>query len=860
MIARSIYALLQARAAAAPDAVAVLAPERAPLTYGRLLRQVEDTAGALNRMGWGRGDRIGMVLPNGPEAAVAFLAVASCAVSAPLNPTYPASEFDRALSGLGLSALVTQAGMDSPAVAAAEQRGLPIIRLTPQLESEAGVFTLAGGSGRAASPIGFSVDRDVALSLSTSGTTSQPKVVSLTQANLCIGAHHVGLALDLSPADRCLNVMPLFHVHGLLGAVLASLAAGGSVVCAPGYVARRFPRWLEEQGPTWYTAVPTIHQAILARAAREREGLARSRLRFIRSCSAPLPSRVAGDLEEVFRVPVIQAYGMTEAAHQITSNPLPPRRRKPGSVGVPVGVQVAVLDSAGASLPAGEIGEIAVRGPSVAEEYGGDERWLRTGDEGYLDSEGYLFLTGRLKEMINRGGTKIAPAEVDDVLLGHPAVAQAVTFAMPHPTLGEDVAAAIVLRENTVVTVREIRDFAACQLADFKVPRRLLVIDEIPKGPTGKLQRIGLAARLDLIASHHHAEQRRTGAVAPRTPLETKLAEIWAQLLKLENVGVDANFFEIGGDSPLATELFFLVSEALQVQLSLAQFFEVPTIAEQARAISESRRGLLPPSVVPIQSSGTKPPLFCVTAGTEVGYLANLGMRLAPDQPLYALRPSRVAESPERYVPAQAAADYVREIQMLQPEGPYLVAGWCAGAAVALEVGRLLLDLDQDVALLAVFTPVLYSRFNHSLRAYVKSLSFLPALEGLGRIQGTLRRLLGELRTAILRRAPAPSTIQDPATQSRVELSKVIQKANRRALKRRVRSVYPGRVTLFLTEDTVLAPSSTNPEMMFRTLAAGGLDIYRVSGDHTSVVHAPHVNDLATKLTSCVDKALVRRS
>jgi oxalate---CoA ligase len=399
--------------------------------------------------------------------------------------------------------------------------------------------------------------------------------------------------------------------------------------------------------------------------------------------------------------------------------------------------------------------------------------------------------------------------------------------------------------------VREIREFATRQLADFKVPRRLLVFDEIPKGPTGKLQRIGLAARLDLIASRHQAEQRRPGTVAPRSPLETRLAEIWAQLLKLENVGVDANFFEIGGDSLLATELFFLVSETLQVQLSLAQFFEAPTIAEQARAISESRRGLLPPSVVPIQSSGTKPPLFCVTAGTEVGYLANLGMLLAPDQPLYALRPSRVAEHPERYVPEQAAANYVEEIRALQPEGPYLVAGWCAGAAVALEVGRLLLDLDQDVALLAVFTPVLYSRFNHSIRAYVKSVWSLPVREKLGRLLGTLRSVVGDLRTGIRRLAPR--------AQGRVEISQAIQEINRQALRPHAQPVYPGRVTLFLTEDVGRdVPASKRPEAVFGTLAAGGLDVYKVSGDHNSVVRHPHVEELASTIRHCVDRVTAR--
>ena len=851
MIARSIHELLKAQARAAPDAPAVLAPGRTPLTYGRLLLQIEDAAHTLNGMGLGRHSRIGLVLPNGPEAAVSFLAVASCAVSAPLNPMSPAAEFDRLLSNLGVSALITQASMDSPAVAAARTRGIPVIDLAPRLEAEAGVFTLATGPDGCVDERGLSSGQDVALMLSTSGTTSRPRIVPLTQANICAAAQNVRAALELSPSDRCLNVMPLFHVHGLIGAVLSSITAGGSVVCAPGYVAQAFPKWLEQHGVTWYTAVPTIHQAVLARAARDRGALTGSRLRFIRSCSAPLPSRVAGELEKVFRAPVVQAYGMTEAAHQITSNPLPPRRRKPGSVGVPVGAQVAVLNSAGEALSPGEIGEIAIRGPSVADGDGADG-WLRTGDEGYLDEESYLFLTGRLKEMINRGGTKIAPSEVDEVLLAHPAVAEAVTFATPHPTLGEDVAAAIVLRRDVVAPVRDIREFAARHLADFKVPRRILLMDELPKGATGKLQRIGLAARLDLIASRHHGDQLHAGA-APQTPLEEKLAEIWTRLLKRERIGVEANFFEIGGDSLLGTELFCLVSETLQVQLSLTEFFAEPTIAGQARAITQSRRhDLLPPSVVAVQSSGSKPPLFCVAPGTEVGYLTKLGMLLAPDQPLYALRPSGAVP----YVPEEAAEEYVKEIRTLQPEGPYLVAGWCAGAAAALEVGRLLLDAGQEVPLLAVFTPVLYSRFNHSIGTYLKSLWSLPTRKKLDRIRGTLRALIADVRQRALRRnSRVSASAQAPAAQAREEISRAVQETNRRALRHHTRRAYPGRVALFLTDDAASsAPPSANVVDTFGRLAAGGLEVYQVSGDHASVVRDPHVRDLAHKLRCCVDK------
>ncbi len=345
--------------------------------------------------------------------------------------------------------------------------------------------------------------------LHTSGTTSRPKIVPLLQRNVTASAGHIMATLALGPGDVCLNVMPLFHIHGLMAATLASLAAGAQVSCSPGFHALRFFHWLDEVRPTWYTAVPTMHQAVLARADHNPEIVARTRLRLIRSSSASLPPQVMAELERTFRAPVIEAYGMTEAAHQMASNPLPPRARKPGCVGVAAGPEVAVMDEEGNVLPRGAVGEVVIRGPNVTPGYEANPEanakaftngWFRTGDQGVIDEEGYLRLTGRLKELINRGGEKISPLEVDEVLMDHPAVQQVVTFGLPSEKLGEEVAAAVVLREGKTVGERELRDFVAARLAQFKVPRRIVFLREIPKGATGKLQRIGLAAKLGLTA------------------------------------------------------------------------------------------------------------------------------------------------------------------------------------------------------------------------------------------------------------------------------------------------------------------------------------------------------------------------
>jgi acyl-CoA synthetase (AMP-forming)/AMP-acid ligase II len=304
-----------------------------------------------------------------------------------------------------------------------------------------------------------------------------------------------------------LVIMPLFHIHGLVGALLSSFAAGASIHCPAGFNALKFFDQLDQVQATWYTAVPTMHQMILSRADRNAEILARRKLRFIRSSSASLPPQVMKSLEAAFCCPVIESYGMTEASHQMASNPLPPAPRKPGTVGIAAGPEVAIMDLDGKLLARGETGEIVIRGENVTLGYANNPKanaeafthgWFRTGDQGIMDADGYLSITGRLKEIINRGGEKIAPREVDDVIMDHPAVAQVVTFAMPHEKLGEEVAAAVVLREGQSVSEGELRSFVGTRLADFKVPRKILFLPEIPKGATGKLQRIGLAQKLGL--------------------------------------------------------------------------------------------------------------------------------------------------------------------------------------------------------------------------------------------------------------------------------------------------------------------------------------------------------------------------
>ncbi len=502
-------------AAGTDESPALSAPGRLPLSHGALRALIERTLATLNGLDIGRNDRVAIVLNNGPEMAACFMACASGVTSAPLNPAYRAEEFEFYLADLNAKALIVEQASNSPAIEVAVKLGVRLIDLVVDDGMPAGDFALVARDGQGAAPAvhaDFAQPDDVSMVLHTSGTTSRPKIVPLSQRNLAASATHIRNTLQFTAADCGLNIMPLFHIHGLIAGVLAPLAAGSQVFCTPGFNALKFFGWMDEAHPTWYTAVPTMHQAIVSRASKNAETIARHPLRFLRSSSSSMPPQVIKELEDVFRSPLIESYGMTEATHQMTSNCLPPGIRKPGTVGVAAGPEVAIMAEDGSLLPRGtglaHTGEIVIRGPNVTAGYENNPKanaegflngWFRTGDQGVMDEDGYVSITGRLKEIINRGGEKISPREVDEILMDHPAVAQVVCFGMPHPKLGEEVASVVVLREGQQASERELQTFVGTRAADYKVPKKILFMDEIPKGATGKLQRIGLAQKLGLV-------------------------------------------------------------------------------------------------------------------------------------------------------------------------------------------------------------------------------------------------------------------------------------------------------------------------------------------------------------------------
>ena len=496
------YTTLLDLIAGADEHPALLAPGRPALSYRQLRANVTELAAQLNGFGLGRGDRIAIAMGNGPEVILAFFAAALCGTAAPLNPKYKQDEFAFYFQDIHAKALITLP--DTMPLAHAAAQDMAIISATPQADGRL-QFSCDQGLG-APHPAELAQPDDLAMILHTSGTTSRPKRVPLRHRNLAASASNIVATYSLAPTDTALCVMPLFHIHGIVASMLATLASGGTVVCpAGGFNALEFWRWVETYRPTWYSAVPTMHQLLLARADRNLEVIRAHPFRFIRSSSAPLPPVVLERLEAIFNAPVLEAYGMTEASHQMTSNPLPPMPHKAGTVGYGVGVEAAIMDELGTLLANGERGEVVIRGPNVIDGYENNPTanatafvngWFRTGDQGVIDQDGYLALTGRLKELINRGGEKISPLEIDDVLLRHPAVAEALTFAVPHKTLGEDIHAAVVLKASA--SESELREHCAAHLAEFKVPRVFHILEEIPRGATGKPQRISLAKTLGI--------------------------------------------------------------------------------------------------------------------------------------------------------------------------------------------------------------------------------------------------------------------------------------------------------------------------------------------------------------------------
>ena len=622
-----------------PDAIAILASGQSPMTYRDLNAQTIHVKEFLTGIGLGRGDRVATVIANGPEMVALFASVTGSATIVPLNTTLTSGEYEALLKDLEAKAIIVQSGGEPRALQAAEKLQIGIIELTADLSAPAGTFRLSGAPIGEIRPYREPEMADVALILHTSGTTSRPKMVPLSYQNLLASANNFTDWYQLKPSDRSHSFMPYFHIQGIIGGILAPLVSGGSIVSSRGFDGDSFFELLGNFSPNWYTGGPTYHQAIVGRAARHTDIIANHPLRFIRSSSAPLAPQTMQALEEVFGAPVVEGFGLTETCLHSVSNPLPPAKRKPGCVGLPAGTEVAVIDGSGAEVAAGASGEVVLRGPTVMSSYlnnAGENiaafvnGWFRTGDQGYFDADGYLVLTGRFKELINRGGEKIAPIEIDHVLLDHPEIMQAVAFSVPHPTLGEEVGVAIVRRKGSQIDEAEVRAFASGALAAFKVPRHVVFLDAIPKSTVGKSQRLGLAAQLGLDQVLRGSTADQTGRAM--TPTESEVMEIWKSVLQHDEIGLNEEFIALGGDSLQANHVFADVASRFKINLPFAVIFDAAaSVAGMSQLIDSSPRGQngLLYSPLKHQDRGTPLP----ASFTQQSFW--VGSHLFVDQPVY---------------------------------------------------------------------------------------------------------------------------------------------------------------------------------------------------------------------------------
>jgi oxalate---CoA ligase len=703
------YSLVAHHADKTPDATAIEAPGRHPISYSRLMQNILGMAADLQAAGMQREDRVAIVLPNGPEMAVTLLGVSAAAVCAPLNPGYQIHEFEACLSDLNVKLLITRKDFVSFARFAAENRNIPIAELKKGEQGNEGLYSLAPDAFHQGIPdsrlLPTPAPDDIALVLQTSGTTARPKIVPLTHRNICVSVNDICQSLMLNPGDRCLNMMPQFHIGGFVDLLLAPLASGGCIICTDGFDPEQFLQFLEAYRPTWYQAVPSTLSDLVSYVEKEDIIPIKTSLKFIRSVAAPLSPQMMADLESLFDVPVIQTFGMTEAAPLITTNPLPPGRRKSGSTGPSVGPDMAIMDKTGKLLANGEIGEVVVQGDNVVSGYENNPEanmqsfvggWFHTGDLGYLDEDGYLFLTGRLKEVINRGGEKISPEEIDELLRVHPAVAEAVSFSVPHKVLGEDIAAAVVIKRKQHVTEKDLIRFAADRLAMFKVPRRIYIVKNIPKGPTGKIQRVGIAKRLDL----EGGVLPKKVYVPPRSQVETLMADIWAEILRRDQVGIYDNFFELGGDSLKIVRLFLKIEKKFYITLPLYTIFRFSSVAELSELIEKKDKDPRQRLFASICADG-RMPVFWIHCRFEHGNL--------PLVPITSYWEEAPAKDVKEISIEKMASDCIEQIHTFTVNGSYCLGGFSIGGLIALEMARQLKNCGQEIPFLFLLDPAGFS-------------------------------------------------------------------------------------------------------------------------------------------------------
>jgi len=879
--AATIPGLLRQAARRYTSATALAAEGREPTTYEGLCQFARESRRALFAAGIEPGQRMALAMPFGAEAVTLNLVAMSTGIALPLNPGLPRAAAVAQLQLLKPSVVIASDTLPVFREAAAEL-GLLFVGINGSEKLPAGQFHIGKNQH-----VATQRDHDVsppflpfstAAVLQTSGSTGEPKRVPLTHANLLAGAAAIERSMELTEGDRFLNVTPHFRVVGL-GLVLAALKAGNAIYCAPGFLRAQFLDWAEAFEPTWFWAAPAMLKELLPLAQVRGAHPCGEALRVIRTGSANLSPDWLAPLEAAFGVPVVENYGMTEASPQIACNPLDRVQRRPGSVGKAAGAEILILNSNDQPAPAGTEGEILIRGAGVTSGYEGEalsasgpndafwnglgSRWFRTGDLGHLDADGYLYVAGRRKEMINRGGEKVWPRDVEQVLERHPAVEQAVVFAVPHATLGEEVGAAIVLRPTALnqaeLDEAELRAFACEHLASYQTPTRIAFLPAnhhaIHAAPGGKLQRSQMAARLDMTSIETSNASPAT-YVVPTTALERELAAIWSSILRAPRIGLDDDFFQLGGDSLAIATLSAALHDRFGVMrrlLDRADFFAHPTIRAQALMIDQAQRARaewktqtvavthpVPSNLAALNArprrSEDVPPLFLAPlAGASPLYLRKFAQHMAAQQLCYGMEAHNI---PSALTLEQLAAAFVTSIEAICPEGPFYLGGHCFGGVLAYEIAQQFAAKGRQPETLYLFD-VPTPGYPHPWRErhlFAKALwHHAREFSQYGRYAGAALRHVHKLNAARLE-----SVGISAGDDASVRLMRLYEA-----------KPYAGAAAVFVARNHVQTASPLDRRLGWRNLIQPEPELVHIDSAHLDLFDDPHAMELAA---ICLDR------
>ncbi len=832
-----IIDLIEPAAGEYPDKPALMGAGGETLTYSCLLDSIRSLSEALHELGISKRDRIAAVLPGSMEVMPAFLSISNRAVFIPLSPDLSREQYLYYLQLFKADILLTAEDSGGLCRQAADELAVPVIYLKRQQNVNNSVFLLSGGkySETADADKDWPDGDDMALLQFTSGTTAEPKLVPRSHKNLYFATRQRREEMHLTADDKLLITTPSHRGITLIDS-LAILAAGGTAMFTDSIDPDKILTAAKRGNPTWLLGGPAVLSALAVHAETGNKMPVISGLKYIRSAGAPLNELLAERLTAIFQRPVYEGYGSTECGN-IALSMNSPRGYKPGSVGVPLGIETAVLDEMGRILPCGLTGEIAVRGPQVIESYADGvssesfrDGWFKTGDRGYIDADGYLFVLGRYKEIINRGGEKVSPYEVEAVLNTHPHILQAAVFPVFAGDGQEEVGAAAVLREGTQLYLKDLRRFLNGKVTAFKMPSVLFILEEMPVSDADKIQRKILYKKIKEsgIAAQPLAGDNET-IIPPHSQTEKTLYEIFTRILLVKGFSITDSFFELGGDSLKTAVLFGNIEDEFGVQVPLKDIFNNGTIKNLAQIIDANRGEKDSYSfIMPFQVNGSKTPVFFVHSadGEAVAY-RHISVNFDPERPLYGINfnPDG-AKWLHPITFEQIAAEYLREIRKIQPEGPYILAGLCVGGIIASEIGLQLMEMGQEAALLAVFDTILPEAetrdgFSANMIRNMRELFNEGPIEYLNTKWYYYRRLIYRKSPDMVRRIIFRG--MDKRTVIGLGRSNYKQKE------------YPGKVVFFQPDDA--GEGSRSSVELWEKLSRD-ISIIRIKGNHLSIFYA----------------------